>query len=660
MEHTVFRNLVDEIKRRTDIAELIGRDIELRPVGSHLVGSSPWNRDSTPSFVVWPDSQRWMDYSGGGSGGGDCLTYLQRRNNVGFMDALREMAASAGVALPSGSSEDAAKAAKAIIERRRVEDLLAIAATYYHSGLPSKIRREWLHERYGFSDETIDRWLIGWANGHLLDHLKDAASATVEEALSTGLFVRLRGGRVVDLFCNRIVFPYWRQGRVCYFIARRTEHTGDEAWEQAKYKKLLTRSKKHPYVSEQIRNDTFYGEDSVRGASEIVITEGITDAIAVLQSGMAVLSPVTVRFRRQDHDKLVTLTARAERVVICNDSEESGAGEAGAVETARALHEAGRDVRIAVIPRPEGAEKIDVNELVATKGPDALREVIDQARRFPEYLLDAIPKDTPRQDLDRVLRPVMEAVLRLAPIERHAYRDMIAKRFGLNVTPVGDRLRQVERELAQAEAQARLDSSDRPTIVMGGRQLSEVLAEAGAVLTRANEQLVTAASKGPIPSSEAAPLFVRGGRLVRVDASKGTPAVAQLEDVEVYGLLARVADWYVETPEGPEPASPNPAVSRDMLVYPPAELPALEDVVSTPVFGTDGELIDEPGYHEAERLWLHRDLKLVVAPVPERPIAPTPWRPCCCRLCAGSSMGSRRCTWWRRPRPARARGCCAT
>ena len=345
MEHTAFRNLVDEIKRRTDIAELIGRDIELRPVGSHLVGSSPWNRDSTPSFVVWPDSQRWMDYSGGGSGGGDCLTYLQRRNNVGFMDALRELAASAGFALPSGSSEDAAKAAKAIIERRRVEDLLAIAATYYHSGLPSKIRREWLRERYGFSDETIDRWLIGWANGHLLDHLKDAASATVEEALSTGLFVRLRGGRVVDLFCNRIVFPYWRQGRVCYFIARRTEHTGDEAWEQAKYKKLLTRSDRHPYVSAVVANDTFYNEDSAGRAGELLITEGVTDCISAMQAGVACISPVTVRFRKKDHPKLVALTERASRVIICNDAELSGAGEAGALDTAQALHAAGRDVR---------------------------------------------------------------------------------------------------------------------------------------------------------------------------------------------------------------------------------------------------------------------------------------------------------------------------
>jgi DNA primase len=331
LDPVAFRNLVDEVKERTDVVELIGRDIELRSSGSHFVGHSPWNRDTTPSLVVWPDSQRWMDYSGGGNGGGDCINYLQRREGIDFMEALRELAARAGVAVPNGSSGDAVEAARAMIERRRIEDLHAIAATYYHSGFPTKIRQVWLHGRYGFTDETIDRLLLGWADGHLLDHLIETAGASTEEALSTGLFVRTRGGRVVDLFCNRIVFPYWHRGRACYFIARQTEHTDDKPWEQAKYKKLLTRSEKHPYVSKHVQNDTFYGEDSIRGAEEIVVTEGVTDAIAVLQCGLAVLSPVTVRFRKRDHAKLIALTKHARRVVICNDSEKSGAGEAGSV-----------------------------------------------------------------------------------------------------------------------------------------------------------------------------------------------------------------------------------------------------------------------------------------------------------------------------------------
>jgi len=66
---------------------------------------------------------------------------------------------------------------------------------------------------------------------------------------------------VHELFRWRLVFPYWKGGRVVYFIARRTDYTPDDPWEQAKYKKLLTHSDKHRYVSKAIGNDFFYNED---------------------------------------------------------------------------------------------------------------------------------------------------------------------------------------------------------------------------------------------------------------------------------------------------------------------------------------------------------------------------------------------------------------
>ena len=102
------------------------------------------------------------------------------------------------------------------------------------------------------------------------------------------LFVRFRDGRVTDFFQQRLVFPYWRRGRVVYFIARQTELTPEAPWEQAKYKKLLTRSGKHPYVSALVQNDTFYNEDAAtRGrVRQLLVTEGVTDCISAMQAGV--------------------------------------------------------------------------------------------------------------------------------------------------------------------------------------------------------------------------------------------------------------------------------------------------------------------------------------------------------------------------------------
>ena len=129
----------------------------------------------------------------------------------------------------------------------------------------------------------------------------------------------------------------WRGGRVVYFTARATEHTANEPHEEPKYKKLLTHSERHDYVSPTLRNDFFYNEDAARGAAELLITEGITDCISAMQAGVPSISPGTTRFRNRDVPRLLELTQRVNRVVICNDSEKSSAGDAGAMATAATL-----------------------------------------------------------------------------------------------------------------------------------------------------------------------------------------------------------------------------------------------------------------------------------------------------------------------------------
>jgi DNA primase catalytic core len=353
-----FRAVVDAVRDRTDLVSLVGRDVELHQAGSVLKGSSPFRNDADPSFVVWTHSQTWRDFSGASDDGGDCLDYVMARDGVGFWEALHTLADEAGVDVPGREDDQLRNELDKLSERRRLERLLTEAARYYHQVLPSKLRGSWHRDRYGFTDETVDKLLLGWADGHLYEHLVGVVGATEEEALSTGLFVRFRDGRVTDFFQQRLVFPYWRRGRVVYFIARQTELTPEAPWEQAKYKKLHTRSDKHPYVSALVQNDTFYNEDAAtRGrVRQLLVTEGVTDCISAMQAGVPCISPVTVRFRKKDLPKLIALTERVSEVVICNDSEDSGAGEAGATETAAALQAEGRIVRISRIPRPEGKD----------------------------------------------------------------------------------------------------------------------------------------------------------------------------------------------------------------------------------------------------------------------------------------------------------------
>lgn len=141
LDDGAFQRFVDDVKTRTDLVGLIGRDLDLQPSGSVLKARSPRNHDSAPSCVVFP-ATTWHDFSGGGSGGGDCLDYLVEHRGLGFMEALRELAGHAGMPMSGWSPEQAEAEAKRVVEGRRIEALFTEAAGYYHRVLPTKIRRE--------------------------------------------------------------------------------------------------------------------------------------------------------------------------------------------------------------------------------------------------------------------------------------------------------------------------------------------------------------------------------------------------------------------------------------------------------------------------------------------------------------------------------------
>ena len=209
-----FREFVEEVRGRTDIVELIGADIELRASGKTLKGLSPFHVEAHSSFVVWPDTQTWHDFSNGGGLGGDVFSYLQEREKFGFKEALFALAERTGIRRPDQDDEQYQRELALLVERRDVERLLGQAAAHYHRVLPTKIREEWYRDHYGFTDDTIDGLLLGWADGHLYDQFHEGLGVQRELALKTGLFVVVAGGHIEDFFRDRLVFPYWRIDRV--------------------------------------------------------------------------------------------------------------------------------------------------------------------------------------------------------------------------------------------------------------------------------------------------------------------------------------------------------------------------------------------------------------------------------------------------------------
>lgn len=386
--------LIDQVKESVGIIDLmrVTGGAEINEHGNRHIGwHTAHESTSKSSLHVDPKSDRWHCFGCGE--GGDQITWMGHhlynsqysdRNKGMFLHALREVGRIAGVDIPDNDDQTTA-------ERRSIEEIYSQSVDYFHTQLTDE-QRGYLHGR-GFNDETINDQKIGYAPAggtNLFDHLQSEYGLSTDDLLATGLFTQ-HDGRVYDLFQGRIVFPYWRYGRVVYFIARETDHSPQ--WERErrmKYKKLLVHGENHPYVSPTVTNQYFYGEDTVRGAADLLATEGIPDAIAAHQAGFACISPGTVQFRRGDVGKIATLAKSAKRVFIVNDNEQSGAGDKGAMVTAEQLWSYGVQAYVVTLPRPEDTDKIDLADYLLNHDADALNDVLKHSKTIIDIGIDEL------------------------------------------------------------------------------------------------------------------------------------------------------------------------------------------------------------------------------------------------------------------------------
>ena len=452
-DRTAFREAVREA---TSIVELISRDHpSLHESGSCYRGADGW-----PSLIVYEESGHWIDF--GGNREGDCFEWLIQIHNLTFVEALNQLADEAGIERPDWTPEEKQEED----ERRQVVRMRTEAAKYWHRCLSRKLRKKVLKDGYGFTDETIDKQLIGWADGTLHLHLKDRfPDATDEDLLKTGLVQPCKSSNkhpfnLRDFFEDRLMFPYLIRGQSHYEIGRRVEgYTPDTEWELAKYKKTPVKGPKRQEVSETVENDIFYNEDAVRGAEEILVTEGVTDCISALQAGVPCISPVTVRYNKKQLPRFRRLIANVKRVVICNDAEINRSGEKGAVAMVADLFP-DVDVRIGRLPVPDGAEKIDVNEYcnqnLETAG-DRLRAVMAEARALPEFLLDGVDMES-GESIDDKLVPICDALCQMSGAGKDGYVNQIAKKFSITKTSV---------KQAIAKAAERRRRSEKPATQEG-------------------------------------------------------------------------------------------------------------------------------------------------------------------------------------------------
>jgi len=290
-------------------------------------------------------------------------------------------------------------------DRDRVVDAFDAAVSYWHRQLDEPIAehsdadrpdtaRDYFEDYRGFDGDTIDEWRLGWApgDGGLYEYL-DGEGFDAETIAATGLFCEDYPTK--ELWRGRYVLPYFSaDGRAEYAIARCTGSKGGGAagydghsadFLAGKYAKVA-HSRENVPLSEPI-----LGLQTLEGADEVVVAEGIADAISATEAGYAVLSPVTKEFKREHFDAVVDAVDEHDigRVYVVPDAEQAAfseidsddvpdepehiyeaitqpavaPGPAGGLRTANHLVEHDIDARVVELPRPSGG-KVDLDDYI--------------------------------------------------------------------------------------------------------------------------------------------------------------------------------------------------------------------------------------------------------------------------------------------------------
>ncbi len=154
---------IQDLLARVDIAEVVGRHVELKKAGVNHQGLCPFHGEKSPSFIVSPSRQTYHCFGCGAHG--DAINFVAEQGGLGFMEAVRELAEQAGIAVPEGreSAEVRAQAAQAREQRATLTDVLAKAGHFYRQALKASDSAVAYLKRRGLTGQVAARFSLGYA-----------------------------------------------------------------------------------------------------------------------------------------------------------------------------------------------------------------------------------------------------------------------------------------------------------------------------------------------------------------------------------------------------------------------------------------------------------------------------------------------------------------
>ena len=429
--------LIEEVRTRNDIVEVISGYVRLQKKGSNYFGLCPFHNEKSPSFSVSPGKQ--MYYCFGCGAGGNVITFLMEYENQTFPEAVRTLAQRAGIALPE--ADDSKEARQADSRRAKLLEINKEAAKYFYYQLRTErgsVGMEYLRKRE-LSDETMNHFGLGYANKYSNDLIQYLKSKGYSEDLirDAGLCNVDEKHGIYDKFWNRVMFPIQD-------INHRVIGFGGRVMGDGKPKYL---NSPETEIFDKSRN--LYGLNFARTSRKgnVILCEGYMDVIAMHQAGFTNAVATLGTALTEEQSRLIAQYTG--EVVLSYDSD--APGQAATRRATGLLEAAGVKIRVLSIPDAK-----DPDEFIKKFGAERFAQLIEGSSSATDFAINKLRQENDVTTAEGKVSFLKQFAALMAglpnPIEREVYLSKVCRELEVDKAAVAGQI---------AREQKRRDYRDR-------------------------------------------------------------------------------------------------------------------------------------------------------------------------------------------------------
>ena len=403
---------IQELKARTDIADIISGYVPLKKSGRSLMGLCPFHNEKSASFSVSRENGYFHCFGCGV--GGDVITFIRRMENLDYVEAIKFLAQRAGMTVPEQGKDDGTGQLKTRIYEANRE-----AARFYHKQLytpQGKQALEYLRKRR-LSEKTIIHFGLGYSppsRHELVNHLK-SKGFTAAEMIQANLANQSKKGYPFDRFSDRVMFPIIDlRGNVIAF--------GGRIMSDIKPKYLNTAETP---VFNKSRNLFALQFAKNKAEGQLILVEGYMDVIALHQAGFE--NAIATLGTALTQEQALIIKRYCDEVVICYDADE--AGQKATQRAINILRPTGLKVKVLTVPN--GKDPDEFIKSYGDQGSARFRMLLEKSGNDIEYRLDKLRTgfntDITEQRVEFLTREAELVATIENPVEQDVYITRLAK-----------------------------------------------------------------------------------------------------------------------------------------------------------------------------------------------------------------------------------------